>query len=224
MKTTINDRLSELIERLGLTPNGFATQIGVKTTVIYNIQKGRNKPSFDLLQKIADKFNVSADWLLSDNSKDISNELIVFNKKDASNDTHFDTLNDTHFDKSGKKTSDDVRLKQNEENYNLRHLQQSQANEQVDKDGERNRKKLRIQLQKENKDLADLLKLVYYTDELLNNITIAFYEYVFTPPTPVEIIKYADYKQLTDRTNIPDKLVDYKDYKESCENIYHKKV
>ena len=47
-------------------PNSFAEEIGVKAAVIYNIIKGRrNKPSYDLLEKILHHHTVvNADWLL----------------------------------------------------------------------------------------------------------------------------------------------------------------
>jgi transcriptional regulator with XRE-family HTH domain len=63
----INDRIAFLISVLNLNPNSFADKIGVSTTVIYNIVKGRRtKPSFDLLLKILNVFNqVNTDWLLT---------------------------------------------------------------------------------------------------------------------------------------------------------------
>jgi transcriptional regulator with XRE-family HTH domain len=64
IKTTVNDRITQLIEHENLTTNSFANRLGVKPTVIYNIQKGRNKPSFDLLTKIIDVFQANSSWLL----------------------------------------------------------------------------------------------------------------------------------------------------------------
>ena len=62
----INDRISRLIELLDMTPNGFAESIGVSGTVIFNIIKGRrNKPSYDLLEKIFYSFeDVNPNWLM----------------------------------------------------------------------------------------------------------------------------------------------------------------
>lgn len=63
----INDRISQLIGKLEITPNAFSDIIGVKSTVVYNIIKGRrSKPSYDVLQKILLSYQaVNANWLLN---------------------------------------------------------------------------------------------------------------------------------------------------------------
>ena len=63
----INDRISQLIGKLEITPNAFSEIIGVKSTVVYNIIKGRrSKPSYDVLQKILLSYQaVNANWLLN---------------------------------------------------------------------------------------------------------------------------------------------------------------
>jgi transcriptional regulator with XRE-family HTH domain len=62
----INDRIAFLISALHLNPNSFAEKIGVSTTVIYNIIKGRRtKPSYDLLMKILAVYKqIDVEWLL----------------------------------------------------------------------------------------------------------------------------------------------------------------
>jgi transcriptional regulator with XRE-family HTH domain len=48
-----------------LTPTKFADIIGVQRSAISHILSGRNKPSFDLIQKILTKFpRVNSEWLL----------------------------------------------------------------------------------------------------------------------------------------------------------------
>ena len=64
MESTINDRIKDVINSLKMTPNAFASEIGVAGSVIYNILKGRNRPSFDILEKIVSTFDVSSDFLL----------------------------------------------------------------------------------------------------------------------------------------------------------------
>lgn len=66
MENVINDRIIKLIELFDMNPNSFAETIGVKGTVIFNIIKGRrNKPSYDVLEKILTSFEeVSAKWLI----------------------------------------------------------------------------------------------------------------------------------------------------------------
>jgi len=69
----VHDRLDQLIERLGKNANSFSQELGVSNTHIYYIVKGnktlggkKNKPSFDLLQKITNAFpKVNIEWLVS---------------------------------------------------------------------------------------------------------------------------------------------------------------
>jgi transcriptional regulator with XRE-family HTH domain len=71
---TINYRIELLINALELNNNSFSTRIGVNSTVIHNIVKGRNAPSYDVLQKILSSFdNISADWLITEKGEMISN-------------------------------------------------------------------------------------------------------------------------------------------------------
>lgn len=67
----INDRISALIDNLGVTPNRFSESISVNPTVIHNIIKGRrSKPSFEVLQKIISTYDeVNAEWLLRGSGK-----------------------------------------------------------------------------------------------------------------------------------------------------------
>ena len=49
-------------------------RIGVNSTVIHNIVKGRNAPSYDVLQKSLSSFdNISADWLITEKGEMINN-------------------------------------------------------------------------------------------------------------------------------------------------------
>ncbi|NVO09492.1 MAG: helix-turn-helix transcriptional regulator [Bacteroidales bacterium] len=58
-------RIQKLISYENLTPTKFADIIGVQRSAISHILSGRNKPSFDLIQKILNKFpRLSSEWLL----------------------------------------------------------------------------------------------------------------------------------------------------------------
>lgn len=58
-------RIERLISSESLSPTKFADIIGVQRSAISHILSGRNKPSFDLIQKILSKFpRVSSEWLL----------------------------------------------------------------------------------------------------------------------------------------------------------------
>ena len=62
---TMESRIQRLIGSENLSPTKFADIIGVQRSAISHILSGRNKPSFDLIQKILSKFpRVSSEWLL----------------------------------------------------------------------------------------------------------------------------------------------------------------
>ena len=57
-----------------LSAASFAEKIGVQPSSISHILSGRNKPSLEFIQKILAQFpNISADWLITGNTK-IKNE------------------------------------------------------------------------------------------------------------------------------------------------------
>lgn len=63
---TPGQRFTQLIQQLGLTKNSFAQSLGKTATVIQHIVDERNKPGYDLMNKVREVYpNVSSDWLLS---------------------------------------------------------------------------------------------------------------------------------------------------------------
>lgn len=63
---TIKKRISDLIEREGLTANSFSIKIGTSSVVIGNVVNGRNDPGYDTLIKILNTFkDVDGHWLLT---------------------------------------------------------------------------------------------------------------------------------------------------------------
>jgi transcriptional regulator with XRE-family HTH domain len=86
---TINYRIGLLINALELNNNSFSMRIGVNSTVIHNIVKGRNAPSYDVLQKILSSFdNISADWLITEKGEMISNNKRTdYSKSSADSNT-----------------------------------------------------------------------------------------------------------------------------------------
>jgi transcriptional regulator with XRE-family HTH domain len=59
-------RIIELMEHYGLSSAQFADKIGVQRSSISHILSGRNKPSYDFLQKITTVFtNIDANWLIN---------------------------------------------------------------------------------------------------------------------------------------------------------------
>ena len=69
MKPSIYQRIGEIITALNISKNAFAARLEVAGSVIYNIINERNKPSFDLLEKIISLFDVNPDYLLTGNGE-----------------------------------------------------------------------------------------------------------------------------------------------------------
>jgi len=95
---TIGERFRQIIEKLEMNPNSFATALNMRSTAIYNIINGKNKPSYDLMEDIVEKFKVSSAWLLTgtgemmqvDCEKDtfLDEDIISTNMLSITNGTH----------------------------------------------------------------------------------------------------------------------------------------
>ena len=63
----MKDKLRDLLESEGLKPGQFAEMLGINPAGVSHLLAGRNKPGFELLQKILRRFpRVNPDWLLLD--------------------------------------------------------------------------------------------------------------------------------------------------------------
>jgi len=61
----MKERLVQLLDMEQLSPSKFADIIGVQRSSISHVLSGRNKPSFDFLQKTLKAFpGLNADWLI----------------------------------------------------------------------------------------------------------------------------------------------------------------
>ena len=61
----ICERFKQMLDALKISNNAFAKSIGKTSTTINYIVDGRNKPSFDVLEAIFEKYpQLSRDWLL----------------------------------------------------------------------------------------------------------------------------------------------------------------
>ncbi len=56
--------LEEFLKLNNLTQTEFANKIGVKQSQVSEWLKGKAKPSYDILKKMATAFDVSADYFL----------------------------------------------------------------------------------------------------------------------------------------------------------------
>jgi transcriptional regulator with XRE-family HTH domain len=62
----VRDRIKMIIESQRLTAGAFADKIGVQRSNVSHVLGGRNKPSFEFLEKLLQAFpRVSAQWLLT---------------------------------------------------------------------------------------------------------------------------------------------------------------
>lgn len=58
------ERISELRERRGWTQEELANSVGITRAALSHYEKNRRKPDFDTLTRLADRFNVSIDYLI----------------------------------------------------------------------------------------------------------------------------------------------------------------
>lgn len=77
----MKDQILRIIEAEGLTPAKFADEIGVQRSSISHIISGRNKPSYDFIMKIIERFRgINTEWLLTGKGsmiKSSSSDLIA---------------------------------------------------------------------------------------------------------------------------------------------------
>ena len=61
----MKNRLAKLLESEGLSPSRLAEQLDVQPSSISHLLSGRNKPSYDFIEKLLTRFpSVNPDWLL----------------------------------------------------------------------------------------------------------------------------------------------------------------
>ena len=66
----MREKLLVLMKNEGLTSSRLAELLGIQPSGISHILGGRNKPSFDFVQKILRRFpNINPDWLLLDSEQ-----------------------------------------------------------------------------------------------------------------------------------------------------------
>ncbi|MDP3437007.1 MAG: helix-turn-helix transcriptional regulator [Bacteroidales bacterium] len=77
----MKDRLQRFLDLEQLTPARLADILGIQRSGLSHILSGRNKPGFDLIQKLLTKFpSLNADWLITGKGK-------VYKESSPSHDT-----------------------------------------------------------------------------------------------------------------------------------------
>lgn len=70
MSMTINDKIKQILIDKNLTPSYFADEIGVQRSSISHILSGRNRPSFDIIQKIIRRFpELGYEWIMEEDNQ-----------------------------------------------------------------------------------------------------------------------------------------------------------
>jgi len=70
--TSMNKRLQTLLEIEHLSPSQLADALSIQRGGISHLLSGRNKPSFDFLQKVLEKYpDISAEWLITGKGKPV---------------------------------------------------------------------------------------------------------------------------------------------------------
>lgn len=64
------DIFEQLLQKFGVTPYKISKETGVTQTSLSNWKNGKSKPSTKTLQKIADYFGVSVDYLMTGEEKE----------------------------------------------------------------------------------------------------------------------------------------------------------
>lgn len=75
---TIVDRIRELCVSRGMTLTGLETELGIGRGIIKRWEK--SSPNMDNIQKVADYFHVSVDYLLGRGKSQIKEQVIAFQR------------------------------------------------------------------------------------------------------------------------------------------------
>ena len=70
----INDKIKQILIEKNVTPSYFADEIGVQRSSISHILSGRNRPSFDIIQKIIRRFpELGYEWIMEEDNHQSAN-------------------------------------------------------------------------------------------------------------------------------------------------------
>jgi repressor LexA len=71
----INQRIIQILDYLSITRYRFSLETGISEAVLLNIYKGKNKPSFDAIEKILNIYKaIDAEWLLTGSGEMLKNK------------------------------------------------------------------------------------------------------------------------------------------------------
>ncbi len=81
---SINKRISEIIEYLGISRYKMAQKTGISEAIFNNIDKNKNKASIDVVEKILNNYSViNAAWLVTGQGKMLNEHPNTINNEEA---------------------------------------------------------------------------------------------------------------------------------------------
>ncbi|MFI3304812.1 MAG: helix-turn-helix transcriptional regulator [Rikenellaceae bacterium] len=79
----MKDKITYLMKSEGLTTTRLAEILEIQPSAVSHLVSGRNKPGYDLLQKILRRFpKINPDWLLLDSDTPYRNDTVDEHKKE----------------------------------------------------------------------------------------------------------------------------------------------
>ena len=91
----------QLLQKNGVTPYKVAKEAGVTQTALSNWKSGRSTPTTKTLQKIADYFGVTIDYLMTGKESDLSKETILTSKDERDIEKILDQTRDQLMSQEG---------------------------------------------------------------------------------------------------------------------------
>ena len=107
----MKDRIIQFLRETNLTSTKFADIIGVQRSSISHLLSGRNKPSFDFIEKMLAAYpNLNAQWLITGKGNMFINQTTLFNE---TNEPKTETLSQREL--NIQEISEDDTIKSNSE-------------------------------------------------------------------------------------------------------------
>ena len=115
INTEFSNRILQLIEYHGISKNAFALKIGYKRAqTLYDLFRGKSKPSFDFFQKLASsEYTESLEWLLT-GSGNMLKEPVIRKEKNISNGDGSIVGNNSNITHQVKTNNDEIHDLQSE--------------------------------------------------------------------------------------------------------------
>ncbi|PKP00446.1 MAG: hypothetical protein CVU13_02780 [Bacteroidetes bacterium HGW-Bacteroidetes-8] len=134
----MKDRLQRFLDLEQLTPARLADILGIQRSGLSHILSGRNKPGFDLIQKLLTKFpSLNADWLITGKGK-------VYKESSPSHDitsstTLFGNIEKTDEEATSKKPALSTDNNEIDSSINASQLCENSINESINRSDQEKR-------------------------------------------------------------------------------------